>query len=327
MRKKQIKIWGTTCFARERMRLIINLLEHAFEFVETETNPDYLICYNLDPFALHYSGVRIWLTGENLIPDFNTSDYAIGFNDIQFGDRYLRWPLYRWNQTIPECENLRKKSIETKAAIRRTRFCACVISNVSNRQGPLVEICDALDGYHSLTYGGKWRNNIGGRVKDKFALLHEHKFTLAFENTSYPGYATEKIVDAFLAGTIPIYWGDPTITQHFNSKAFIQCLDEESISDVVQRVKKINESMECYEAMLRESIFTAAAVDDLRAERLTDFFENIFSQPLERAYRRNRSRWGIKHEESLRRTFFNPLSHLVRLPKIWAVHWKNNKIQ
>jgi len=325
MRRTQIKIWGTTCFAREWMRLVIKLLDQAFDFVETKTNPDYLICYNLDPFALKYTGVRIWLTGENLIPDFNTSDYAIGFNDIHFGDRYLRWPLYRWHQTISECENNRKRAIESNAASRRTRLCACVISNVSKRQGPLVEICDALDGYQGMTYGGRWRNNIGGRVKDKLALLHEHKFTLAFENTAYPGYTTEKIIDAFLAGTIPIYWGDPAITQHFNSKAFIQCKEGEPIAAVVQRIKKINESTECYEAMLNEPIFTSAAGEDLREERLIEFLENIFSQPVERAYRRNRSRWGIKHEETLKRMFFNPLSHVVRLPKIWAVHLKNNK--
>lgn len=326
MKKKIIKIWGTTCFARERMRAIIKLMEHAFDFVETQNNPDYLICYNMDYFALTYPGVRIWLAGENLIPDFNTSDYAIGFNDIHFGDRYLRWPLYRWHQTLSECEAIREKANERSATSRRKRLCACVISNVSNRQGPLVEICDALNSYHGMTYGGKWRNNIGGRVKDKQALLLEHKFTLAFENTAYPGYTTEKIIDAFLAGTIPIYWGDPAITQHFNAKAFIQCREGEPIADVVQRIKTINESPECYEAMLREPIFTPGAGEALQEERLIEFLKAIFSQPLERAYRRNRSRWGIKYEESLKRMFFKPWSHVVRLPKIWAVHCKNNKI-
>ena len=144
-----------------------------------------------------------------------------------------------------------------------------------------------------MTYGGRWRNNTGGRVKDKLALLREHKFAIAFENAAYPGYTTEKIVDAFLAGTIPIYWGDPAVTQFFNSKAFIQCREGEPLTDVFQRIQKINESPECYEAMLREPMFTAVAVEALREGRRVAFLENIFSQPLEQAYRRNRSRWGI----------------------------------
>jgi hypothetical protein len=278
----------------------------------------------MDRFVLKHSGVRIWITGENLIPDFNILDYAIGFNDIHFGDRYLRWPLYRWGRSISECEGLRREAIESHPAHHRKRLCACVISNLTDRQGPLVEVCDAMERYQGMTYGGKWRNNIGGRVKDKLALLQEHKFSLAFENTAYPGYTTEKIVDAFLAGTIPIYWGDPTITQQFSSKAFIQCRDGEPIADVIQRIKKINESPECYEAMLREPIFSTVAGEALREERLVAFLENIFSQPLEQAYRRNRSRWGIKYEGLLKRMYFNPLSHLARLPKIWAVHWKGN---
>jgi len=34
---------------------------------------------------------------------------------------------------------------------------------------------------------------------------------LAFENSEVPGWTTERIVDAFAAHTVPIYWGDPTV--------------------------------------------------------------------------------------------------------------------
>ena len=42
----------------------------------------------------------------------------------------------------------------------------------------------------------------------KLKIISNHKFNIAFENSSYPGYVTEKITDAFIANTIPIYWGD-----------------------------------------------------------------------------------------------------------------------
>ena len=41
------------------------------------------------------------------------------------------------------------------------------------------------------------------------------KFVLAFENSSSPGYCTEKLFHAKVAGAIPIYWGDPLVMNDF----------------------------------------------------------------------------------------------------------------
>ena len=44
---------------------------------------------------------------------------------------------------------------------------------------------------------------------------------IAFENTKFPGYVTEKIIEAWASGTIPIYYGDPEIEKYFNLKFFV----------------------------------------------------------------------------------------------------------
>ncbi len=62
--------------------------------------------------------------------------------------------------------------------------------------------------YSRVNSGGKTFNNIGGPINDKIKIFSNHNFNIAFENSSYPGYVTEKITDAFIANTIPIYWGD-----------------------------------------------------------------------------------------------------------------------
>ena len=49
-----------------------------------------------------------------------------------------------------------------------------------------------------------------------------YKFSIAFENAWYPGYTSEKIVTSMLAGTIPIYWGNPDISREDVYKR--QCL-------------------------------------------------------------------------------------------------------
>lgn len=55
-------------------------------------------------------------------------------------------------------------------------------------------------------YGRGW-GDFAKECDDKLESLRQYNFCLCFENGSYPGYVTEKIIDCFVAGTIPIYVG------------------------------------------------------------------------------------------------------------------------
>ncbi len=57
--------------------------------------------------------------------------------------------------------------------------------------------------------------------EDKFEKIAGFKFAICFENTQYPGYVTEKIIDCFTAGVIPIYLGAPDITKFVPAGSFI----------------------------------------------------------------------------------------------------------
>lgn len=70
---------------------------------------------------------------------------------------------------------------------------------------------EALKKYKKVNSGGRYLNNIGRAVVDKIQFESRHKFSICFENSSYPGYTTEKIIEAFAAKTIPIYWGNPCV--------------------------------------------------------------------------------------------------------------------
>ena len=61
--------------------------------------------------------------------------------------------------------------------------------------------------------------------------LCDYMFSIAMENCEVPGYFTEKILDCFATGTIPIYLGDPTIGEHFNMDGIITISDEFYVSD------------------------------------------------------------------------------------------------
>jgi hypothetical protein len=88
-------------------------------------------------------------------------------------------------------------------------------------------------------------------------LIHaytDYKFVLAIENTNHHGYVTEKIVNAFYSGAIPIYWGCNTVTKYFNKKAFINVNDFSSFEECVKYV--INLDDDTIQKMYNEPIYT-----------------------------------------------------------------------
>lgn len=61
-----------------------------------------------------------------------------------------------------------------------------------------------------------------GTVDNKLDTYRNYKFALTFENCDNAvGYISEKILDAFMAGIVPIYWGAPNITDHIPRGCFI----------------------------------------------------------------------------------------------------------
>lgn len=75
---------------------------------------------------------------------------------------------------------------------------------------------------HQVGEHATWRENWKHYVN--------YRFTIAMENVAAPNYVTEKLLNAFLAGSIPIYYGDPTwVKRVFNEKAIIFVQDFPSL--------------------------------------------------------------------------------------------------
>ena len=59
----------------------INVLSRKYNTVIDQTSPEYVFCSMWDGYEyLKYDGIRIFYSGENVGPDFNYVDYAIGYN-------------------------------------------------------------------------------------------------------------------------------------------------------------------------------------------------------------------------------------------------------
>jgi len=56
----------------------------------------------------------------------------------------------------------------------------------------------------------------------KMEGLAPYRFSIAIENTSHRDYFTEKVFDCWLAGTVPVYFGAPNLSDFFPVDSFVQ---------------------------------------------------------------------------------------------------------
>ena len=272
--------------------------------------------------------VKIFYTGENVVPDFNACDYGIGFDWLDFGNRYMRFPIYYHYGNI--CEKMERKHFQpfVEKIKAKKDFCSITVSN-EERNPIFKDLFHKLSLYKKVDSGGRWNNNVGGAVQDKFAFDLTHKFSIVCENSSSPGYTTEKLVQALAANCIPIYWGDPAVEKVFNKKAFINVQDYSTIEEVVERVREIDENDDMYCSMLQEpALADEQYTKERQLEALHHFLSHIFSLPLEDARCRNRYCWGQRYVNNHRKAFFPSSSKeslwLRMKVRLYEIFYNNN---
>lgn len=221
------------------------LLSKRYELVISD-KPDVLFYSMFGKQHLNYRCKRIFYSGENAGADFTECDFALT-GDYNPDPRHYRLPLYVLY--FPP-ERFVKPQFDAEAELMNKKgFCSFVVSNpggkVRNR------FYSKLSRYQSIASGGKYRNNIGFRVPDKLAFIRDYKFCMSFENKSYPGYTTEKLVEAMFAYTVPIYWGNPLVSKEFNPDAFLCYHDYPSEEAFIDRIREVDSNKELYLSYLQ----------------------------------------------------------------------------
>jgi hypothetical protein len=200
-------------------------LSERFEFVESD-DPDFIIFgpYGNDiPAKGNYT--RIGYYCENIKPDMSICEWAFGV-PLETAVNNLRYKRIQWHGTDPS-SLIKSPDYDVEKIISQKRhFCNFIYSHkVPYRE----EFFKQLSKYKKVDAPGKSMNNMisidqqypGDIWQRKRQFLSEYKFTIAFENNIYPGYQTEKLYDAMQVNSIPIYCGDPFISDVFNPDSFI----------------------------------------------------------------------------------------------------------
>jgi len=257
----------------------IHLLSRVYN-VELSDDPDFIIysCYGRQ--YLKYKCIRIFYTAENQRPDFSGCDYALSF-DLQTGPRQYRLPLYAlyiglWGQ---EKNVVQPHTRETMAGEwqKKSKFCCMLVSNGGSKRR--IDFFHTLSACKHVDSGGRYLNNIGGPVKNKLEFIRDYKFVFAFENTSYPGYVTEKLIEPCFTHSIPIYWGNPQVALDFNPKRFINCHDFPNDDAVIDKILEIDRNDELALDMLSQPIFKDNRYPEwIQEENVLTFLRSIFDR-------------------------------------------------
>lgn len=246
----------------------------------------------------HRNTVRIFFSGEDQVPDFNICDYALGCHHLKFQDRYFRLPLYLLYEEDVERVVSRFSKHAGSAITNRPNFCDYIYSNsqaASERDAFFFE----LKKFKPVISAGRHLNNTGILLADKYELQKKSRFSIVFENACSSGYTSEKILQAFAAGSIPIYWGNPDIEIDFNPEAFVNCHRFDSFEDVITYVKQIEESPILYKKIIQQDPFMDREKPASMKERLKQFLQNIFEQPKEKSFRRSRVFFNSEYEKRI----------------------------
>lgn len=207
---------------------ILNELTGEFDFIESD-DPDFIL---FGPYGIEIPEpgpyMRIGYYCENIIPDLDICDWAFGIPP----ESQINNPKYKriqWHNLNPG--DLIKKDWDIeKIYASKTKFCNFIYSHhVKYRE----DFFRQLSKYKKIDAPGKSMNNMppidslytGDKWEVKRQFLSPYKFTIAFENYVYPGYQTEKLYDAMLSKSLPVYCGDPNIGEIFNTQSFLNTPD------------------------------------------------------------------------------------------------------
>jgi len=250
---------------------ITPILEKYYNVVNDLINPDVVFhsIFNGQRDIKKYKCKRVLFLGENWRPKQFSPDYSISFDPTD--DTNFRLPL--WQAYILLNPAYLDSLLNRVNHTEFDRFASFTVSNGANfiRNGMFNQLSQYKTVYsygrystnnyelQNLSQGKYWRD-----AKNEFFNKFKHKFAITYENTKYPYYCTEKLMDGFLAGSLPIYWGDPNVNEDWNENAFINMNNYNSNWNFgLEFIKEIDKNENKFLEIYNQPIFTNEQKDKL----------------------------------------------------------------
>jgi hypothetical protein len=140
--------------------------------------------------------------------------------------------------------------VENPKIYEKSKLISIVSSNKQSTDGQRKRIDFINQNRNRVDVFGRGFNPI----EKKDEGLKDYMFSVAIENNKYDTYFTEKILDCFATGTIPIYYGTDKISDFFNKDGIIRyedfdigVLNEELYQSKMDAIKDNFERVKDYE--------------------------------------------------------------------------------
>jgi hypothetical protein len=145
-------------------------------------------------------------------------------------------PNARWIPMGGTWINLSNRNVHTK-----TILCSFIASSKNYAPGHKLrqEVRKVLPSFVDQ-FGAGFRP-----IRNKAEGLNSYCFSIAIENCIRDTYFTEKIIDCFLTGTVPVYWGTKRISRHFNPAGILQFETQQELMQLMHAI-----SFDMYQEMI-----------------------------------------------------------------------------
>ena len=179
-------------------------------------------------------------TYANIINNEHKFDYILTYNEelLKRGGKYIKYIV---GQT----------RIDNPKIHEKTKLVSMIASNKRMTEGHRYrhEIYDRLINKHPIDMWGSGYKPF----KDKVEPLSEYYYSISVMNSNLNNFFTEVLIDNFMCGTVPIFWGCPNISEYFDMGGIITfdtieeldvILNNLSIEDYNKRLPAIKNNLE-----------------------------------------------------------------------------------
>lgn len=200
-------------------------------------------------------------TYDNIIQVEDKFDYILTYDEelLKRGDKYIKYIVGQ--SRIYEPQIFRKKEFISMVASNKRmsvghRYRHEIAAHISNK-------------YNVHMWGSGYK-----RFNDKVEPLSDYYFTISVMNSKMNNFFTEVLVDNFMCGTVPIFWGCPNIAEYFDINGIItfdtieeldNILKNLTIDDYYNRMESIKNNMVLSQKYL--------STDDYIGDVLTEKFK------------------------------------------------------
>lgn len=206
-------------------------------------------------------GKKVWVTFENRRIPFEGADLSISF-DLDFNKgKNLYFPLLfsyidflNTNSSYVRHKISFEELLLPRISLGKSldsRDFACAFIN--NPDPVRLRFLKELSRFGKVDIFGRYANNY---VEDKIGVGNKYKFVICFENDLYPGYVTEKPLEAWLSKSVPVYWGNDA-RGLLNSAALINCSSYDSLADAAESVASLQSQTELMEGIIKQPLLSA----------------------------------------------------------------------